>query len=125
MPDSLGHLEISAENTNNGLSARISTESNAVKSYLENNLQVLQQTLQDLGLKIDRIHIIVQDALSSQSSSDFSAQYGHTGSGQDGRAPKPSSGKPGSSPANPLDGVVLDATSWLAMNPNNRFHTVA
>jgi hypothetical protein len=124
-PDSLGRLEIIAENTAHGVSARISTESNAVKSYLENNLQVLQQTLQDQGLKIDRIHIIVQDASDSQSSSGLSAQFGHTGSGQNGREPQFSSEKSGPSILDSVDEAVWDPESWLAMNPNKRFHTVA
>jgi flagellar hook-length control protein FliK len=124
-PDSLGRLEISAENTIQGLSARISTESNAVKSYLESNLQSLQQTLQDQGLKIDRIHIVVQDAFDAQSSSGFSAQYGHAGPGQDGRDPQFSKGVMDSAPASSLDEAVIDTSSWLALNPNNRFYIVA
>jgi hypothetical protein len=124
-PDSLGRLEIRAENTIHGVAVRISTESSAVKSYLENNLQLLQQTLQDQGLKIDRIHIVVQDAFDSQSSSGFTAQFGHTGSGQNGKEPQFSSGKSGLSPVNPIEEGVLDPASWLALNPNNRFYTVA
>jgi flagellar hook-length control protein FliK len=124
-PDNLGSLEIRAENTIYGVSARISTESNAVKSYLENNLQALQQTLQDQGLKIDRIHIVVQNSFDSQSSSGFSAQLGYTGSGQNGRESQFSSGKSGSSSENPADDEALDPASWLALNPNNRFYTVA
>jgi flagellar hook-length control protein FliK len=124
-PDSLGRLEIRAENTIHGVMARISTESGAVKSYLENNLQLLQQTLQDQGLKIDRIHIVVQDGFDPQSSSGYTAQFGHAGSGQDGKESQPSSGKSSSSNVNSIEEAVLDTTSWLALNPNNRFYTVA
>jgi len=124
-PDGFGRLEISAENTIHGVSARISTESSTVKSYLENNLQLLQQTLQDQGLKIDRIHIVVQDAMDAQSSSGFSAQFGQTGSGQNGKDPHLSSAKPGTSPADAMEEGSLDPASWLALNPNNRFYTVA
>jgi len=85
----------------------------------------LQQTLQDQGLKIDRIHIIFQDASDFQSSSGFSAQFGHAGTGQNGREPKLSSGESGSSPINPTEEAILDRASWLALNPNNRFYTVA
>ena len=124
-PDSLGRLEIRAENTGSGVWARISTESNTVKSYLDNNLQVLQQALQDQGLRIDRIHIIFQDASDSQSSSGFSAQFGHTGSGQNGREAQSSSGKASPSIPNTVDEAVPDPASWLALNPDNRFYTVA
>jgi flagellar hook-length control protein FliK len=124
-PESLGSLEIKAENTINGVSARISTESHAVKSYLESNLQVLQQALQDQGLKIERIQVTVQDAFDSQSSSGFSAQFGHTGSGQQGKESQFLSGKGESSSANLPDDAVLDPASWLALNPNNRFYTIA
>jgi flagellar hook-length control protein FliK len=124
-PDSLGRLEIRAENTAHGVSARISTDSGAVKSYLENNLQLLQQTLQDQGLKIDRIHIVVQDGFDSQSSSGYTAQFGHAGSGQNGKEPQLSSGKSSASHMNPIDETDLDPASWLALNPSSSFYTVA
>jgi len=124
-PDSLGRLEIRAENTTHGVSARISTDSGAVKSYLENNLQLLQQTLQDQGLKIDRIHIVVQDAFDLQSSSGYTAQFGHAGSGQNGKEPQLFSEKSRASHMNPIDEVGLDSASWFALNPNSRFYTVA
>ncbi len=124
-PDSLGRLEIRAENTAHGVSARISTDSSAVKSYLENNLQLLQQTLQDQGLKIDRIHIVVQDAFDPQSSSGYTAQFGHAGSGQNGKEPQLFSGKSSASHMNPIDETGLDSASWFALNPNSRFYTVA
>ena len=124
-PDSLGRLEIRAENTGHGVTARISTDSGAVKSYLENNLQLLQQTLQDQGLKIDRIHIVVQDAFDSKSFSGHTAQFGHAGSGQNGKEPQPSSEKSSASHMNSIDETGLDLASWLALNPNSSFYTVA
>ena len=124
-PDSLGRLEIRAENTAYGVSARISTDSGVVKSYLENNLQLLQQTLQDQGLKIDRIHIVVQDGFDHQSSSGYTAQFGHAGSGQNGKDPQLPSGKSSALHMNPIDETGLDPASWLALNPNSSFYTVA
>jgi flagellar hook-length control protein FliK len=124
-PDSLGRLEIKAETTLNGVTARITTESNNVKSYLENNLQFLQQTLQDQGLKIDRIHIVVQDAYDSQSPSGFTSQFGHAGSGQNSREPQTHAQSSGSSAMTPTDEMTVDPTTWLSLNPNNRFYTVA
>lgn len=124
-PDGFGRLEIRAENTMHGISARISTESGAVKSYLENNLQLLQQTLQDQGLKIDRIQIIVQDASDSQSSSGFTSQFGNAGAGQNGRDSEFSAGKTDKNSVHPANDGITDAASWLARNPDNRFYTVA
>lgn len=124
-PESLGRMEIKVEATAQGVSARISTESGAVKSYLESNLQMLLQTLQDQGLKIDRIQVTVQDAFDSQSSSGFSAQFGHAGSGQNGREAHLPSGKSESFSGNSVDEAVPDAESWLALNPNKRFYTIA
>jgi flagellar hook-length control protein FliK len=125
-PDSLGRLEIRAETTLNGITARITTESSNVKSYLENNLQSLQQTLQDQGLKVDRIHIVVQDAFDSQSPSGYSAQFGHAGSGQNGREQQQGHSNPsGSSSAAPTDEMTIDSATWFSLNPNSRFYTVA
>ena len=124
-PESLGHLEIKAETTLNGVTARITTESNNVKSYLENNLQFLQQTLQDQGLKVERIHIVVQDAFSSQSPSGFAAHSGHANSGQDGRESQTHTQSSGSSQTNTTDEMTVDPLTWISLNPNSRFHTVA
>jgi hypothetical protein len=124
-PDSLGRLEIKAETTINGVTARITTESSNVKSYLENNLQFLQQTLQDQGLKVDRIHIVVQDAFDSQSQSGYAPQFGHAGSGQNGREQQPQTHSSGSSAMIATEEVTIDPITWLSLNPNNRFYTVA
>ncbi len=124
-PDSLGRLEIRAESTSSGVVARITTESGSVKGYLESNLHLLQQTLQDQGLKVDRIHIIVQDGFNSQSSPGYASQFGHTGSGHTGSEPHKSSETPGNVAANQPEEVVVDSTTWVSLNPNTRFHTVA
>ncbi|MBN1571467.1 MAG: flagellar hook-length control protein FliK [Acidobacteria bacterium] len=124
-PDLLGRIEIKAETTGSGVTARIATESESVKSYLENNLQLLQQTLNDQGLRVDRIHIIVQDALDSRSSSGFGAQLGHSGSGRNSHNPDVSSNVSESGIRAPMDEITLDPQSWLALNPGNRFYTVA
>ncbi len=124
-PDSLGRLEIRAESTSSGVVARITTESGSVKGYLESNLHLLQQTLQDQGLKVDRIHIIVQDGFNSQSSPGYASQFGHAGSGHTGSEPHKSSETPGNVAANQPEEVVVDSTTWISLNPNTRFHTVA
>jgi flagellar hook-length control protein FliK len=100
-------------------------ESGDVKTYLENNLQLLQQTLNDQGLRVDRIQIILQDSLDSQSSSGFNAHFGHTGSGRGGRDSNDSSGTSESPNRSPSDEIIVDLQAWLALNPNNRFYTIA
>jgi flagellar hook-length control protein FliK len=126
-PDSLGRLEINAETAGAGVVARITTESSSVKTYLENNLHVLQQALQDNGLKVERIHIVVQEAFDPHSSSGNTTQFGHAGSEQNEEKPGslPGTGSKGSSTANPLEEMAIDPMAWIALNPNVRFHTVA
>jgi len=124
-PDSLGRLDINVETTVNGVTARIATESSSVKSYLENNLQILQQTLQDQGLRVDRIHIVVQDAFDSRSASGFSAPFGHPGPGQEGREARSHAPSSSSSTLSASEEITIDPITWLALNPNSRFYTVA
>jgi flagellar hook-length control protein FliK len=126
-PDSLGRLEINAETAGAVVVARITTESGSVKTYLENNLHVLQQTLQDNGLKVDRIHIVVQDAFNQQSSSGNTTNSGHAGSGQNDEKPNGFSrnGSVESSTENSLQEMTIDPMTWIALNPNVRFHTIA
>jgi flagellar hook-length control protein FliK len=124
-PDSLGRIEIRAETMGNGVIARIATESNSVKNYLENNMSILQQTLQDQGLKVDRIHIVVQDGLGFSSFSGYGAQFGHAGSGNTSDESQGSAELSGSMMADPLEEISLDPMTWDSLNPNIHFHTVA
>jgi flagellar hook-length control protein FliK len=124
-PDSLGRVEIRAETTGNGVIARIATESNSVRSYLENNMHVLQQTLQDQGLKVDRIYFVVQDGLSFSANTGYSAQFGHAGTGHPGGESHSSHGMSGSLTSDLAEEKPLDATTWVSLNPNIRFHTIA
>ena len=61
-PEELGKLEIRAESGRDGIVARIAAESVNVKKLLESNIQNLQQTLESRGLKVDRLHIVVEEA---------------------------------------------------------------
>jgi flagellar hook-length control protein FliK len=124
-PDVLGRIEINAAATINGVMARITTESHNVKAYLEHNLQLLQQTLNDQGLRVDRIQVVVQDALDSQTSSGYSSQFGHPGSGRSWRNTDAFSEASEPLPMGPVEEITVDPLSWLALNPNSRFHTVA
>ena len=120
-PDSLGHLEIRAESTTDGVVARIVAESNNVRNYLESNLHLLHQSLQDQGLKVDSIQVTVQDGSDSQSFSGNAAQSGNSGSGHHGRG----TGRPSDISANEPDELSVDPITWIALNPNVRFHTIA
>jgi len=124
-PANLGRMEIMAETATNGVIARITTESNSVKSYLENNLHVLQQTLQDQGLKVERIYIVVHDGLDSSLPSGYGAQFGNTGSRFSGEDYRGSSGSPGIAAADPPEEISVDLSSWMALNPSVRFYTIA
>ena len=79
-PEHLGRLEIRAESGRNGIIARIAAESMDVKRLLESNLQTLQQTLETRGLKIDRLHIIVEENSAYAAFAD-GGRYGHAGAG--------------------------------------------
>ncbi len=124
-PDHLGRLEILAETTVNGLAARISAESGAVKRYLESNLQGLQQNLEAQGLKVDRIHIVFQDAADGRSPADYGPHFGHPGSGREGGDTGSPPGSRISVDANSFEEPVLEPDRWLDRNPHGRFHTVA
>jgi flagellar hook-length control protein FliK len=122
-PDSLGHLEIRAESTVNGVVARIMAESGTVKNYLESNMHQLQQSLQDQGLRIDRIQVSVQDNSGSQSFSGYAAESGHSGSGNQGRSGNRSGS--GEIAADLQEELPVDPGTWAALNPNGRFYTIA
>jgi flagellar hook-length control protein FliK len=123
-PDSLGHLEIRAQSSVNGLVARIAAESSSIKDYLETNLHLLQQSMQDQGLKVDRIQVSVQDNNAFSSFTGFAAQSGHAGTGHHGRG-NGHSGAPGLLGMEQAEELVVDPLTWLALNPNIRFHTIA
>jgi flagellar hook-length control protein FliK len=125
-PESLGSLEIRAEATSNGVVARITAESAAVKNYLENNLHILQQNLQDQGLKVERIQIAVQEVVNQQASLGQFSQFGHAASGgrqwSDTHRPAQPAGDLFSTPA---EEIAVDPLTLIAAGSTNRFHTVA
>jgi flagellar hook-length control protein FliK len=124
-PDSLGRIEIRAETTGNGVIARIATESPMVKSYLENNMHMLQQTLQDQGLKADRIDIVVHDSLDFSAFSGYGAQFGHTGTGHAGNESHVFHESSGHMASEPLEEISLDPRSLAALNPDIHFYAIA
>jgi flagellar hook-length control protein FliK len=120
-PDGLGHLEIRAENTVHGVVARIVAESGSVKNYLETNLHSLQQSLQDQGLRVDRIQVTVQEGFVSHSFSGHASESGHSGSGHQGRGTV----RLADMSENYPEELTVDPATWIGLNPNGRFHTVA
>ena len=124
-PDSLGRLDIRAENSVNGVVARIVAESADTKNYLESNLHLLQRTLEDLGLKIDRVHVSLQESFGSSSFPGFAAESGRSGSGPAGQEAARSQVTPGALAVDQVEEVVVDPAPWASANPNVRFHAVA
>ena len=81
-PEHLGRLEIRAENGRNGIIAKIAAESIEAKKLLENNIQSLQQTLESRGLKVDRLHIVVEENVYAALADG--GRYGNSGTGTRG-----------------------------------------
>jgi flagellar hook-length control protein FliK len=124
-PDSLGRVEIKAETTTNGVVVRIVTEAGNIKSYLESNLQLLHQNLQDQGLKVDRIYISIQNGSDSQSASGHAAQFGNSGAGGSPKEPNKPSVPSSATSMEPSEDLFEDFTTSISPNPNVRFHTIA
>ena len=97
-PDALGRLEIRAESTAAGLTATIVAETHGVKAFLEQNLHSLYRTLQDMGLKVDRI-LVTEDG----------SQHHAPGQPNDGEA------RPGQDRSYPAS-----EPSWLPEDPDPR-----
>ncbi|MBN2241191.1 MAG: flagellar hook-length control protein FliK [Acidobacteria bacterium] len=120
-PDQFGHMEIRAESTARGMMVRISAETEGAKSILENNLTTLQQNLQESGVKVDRIQVVLQDFFDAQSSTGHSSKSGHFHSGQN--ESRPHRNYPGkSSPAEETDPDDADVRRY---GHRARFYTVA
>jgi hypothetical protein len=121
-PSTLGHLEIKAETTMGGVAATILTESPNVKNYLEHNLHILQQSLQDQGLKIDRIQVVVQEGFWLHHPSSGN-QESRSGSGQ--REEADPSVRRRERVEQTVEELALDAHTLALMSPHRTFHTVA
>jgi flagellar hook-length control protein FliK len=120
-PDEFGHMEIRAESTARGMAVRISAETGSIKSILENNLHILQHNLQELGLKVDRIQVMLQDFFDSQSNSGHFSKSGNSNSGQYEKGSRRNFGGNGNSP----EDAVHDNDDEAVYIPDARFHTVA
>lgn len=125
-PENLGNLEIKAETGAGGIVARIAAESSSVKQILENNLHTLQQNLQEQGLKIDRIDVVLQQGLDARQSGNANQQQsGQTGDGHRGEQSSTNGTDARSHSSFPLDDQNLDSTIPTILGPNSTFHTIA
>jgi len=122
-PENLGNLEIKAESGASGIVARIETESSSVKQYLESNLHSLQQSLQDQGLKVDRIDVVLQESLDLRHSSNH--QPGQAGGGRQGSEAGSSEDRSRLGSSIPESEIVVDPWIASALGSNSTFHAVA
>ncbi len=123
-PEHLGNLEIKAENGAGGIVARIAAESNSVKQYLESNIHTLQQSLQEQGLKVDRIDVVLQPSLDARQAGTQQQNPNQTGTGSQGsNAEGSNSGSRQDSPRRYE--VAIDPTRDVVLGPNSTFHTIA
>ncbi len=123
-PEHLGNLEIKAENTSSGIIARIAAESSSVKQYLEGNIHVLQQSLQEQGLKVDRIDVVLQHGLDSRQTGTHQQNPNQTGNGHQGTNADSEGNAPRQSPSHLIE-MMVDPSSDMLLGPNSTFHTVA
>jgi flagellar hook-length control protein FliK len=124
-PESLGQLQITAVNGIEGIVGRIVTESGRMREYLENNLPILQQSLQDQGLKVDRIEVVLQDSLDARQPNTQQQPLNHSGRGHGEDSPEHSSGATRVQSRTSSDGFAVDPLSRLTLGPDSTFHTIA
>ncbi|MFH1575220.1 MAG: flagellar hook-length control protein FliK [Acidobacteriota bacterium] len=121
-PALLGKLEVRAETGPSGVVATITAESSGVKDHLEQNLHLLHRSLQDQGVKVDRI-IVVENSPAQQSS--MNPDQGSSGAGQEGR-PSPRHPALRSSEGSRLDeSLPGNPLAVTPLSPNSTFHAVA
>ncbi len=122
-PADLGRLEINAEAGANGVIARIATESGSVKSYLESNLHLLQQSFQEQGLKLERIDVMIQQEFDARNPA---AQQQHSGNQESaGRGVPLSVSSLTDRKGVPADEIQVDPLTLMYLKPNSTFHTTA
>ena len=124
-PELLGQLEIRAESSISGIVARIVTESGSLREYLENNLSILHQSLQDQGLKVDRVEVVLQDSFNARQPAGHQQPSSQTGQGSQDSMHDRNAVLAVPGPAGTTDEIIVDPLSWLALGPNSTFHTIA
>jgi flagellar hook-length control protein FliK len=121
-PSSLGRMEIMAQTSGPGVMATITTESSAVKNYLEHNLHQLQQSFLDQGVKVDRIDVTVQEGFQPQHSSSGS-QDSRSSGGQQGESKSPV--WQGAQSEWSSEELAVDTQTLMILGPHSTFQTVA
>jgi flagellar hook-length control protein FliK len=120
-PENLGTLEIRAAASANGVVARIASDVGSVREYLQNNLHVLQQSLQDQGIKIDQIQVNVQD---QRQNPDHSAQFGFAGNGKHREEERQQGRSKNDESTKQPETASLESSSRVSV-ASGRFYTVA
>jgi flagellar hook-length control protein FliK len=124
-PEHLGNIEIKAENGIGGIVARIAAESANVKQFLETHLHSLQQSLQEQGLKVERIDIVVQEGLDLRQAGTHQQQSGQAGNGQQDAHSHAGGGNARSASSLSADELLVDSVTAAILGPNSTFHTIA
>ena len=124
-PEHLGNIEIKAENGIGGIVARIAAESANVKQFLENNLHSLQQSLQEQGLKVERIDVVVQEGLDLRQAGTHQQQSGQAGNGQQKSSSHTGGNDDRSASTLSGDELQVDSVTAAVLGPNSTFHTIA
>ncbi len=81
-PEELGPLEIQVVSRGGVLHARLSAESQEVKSVLDTQVASLQRHLQELGLKVERVDVVWQGSESLRQGAGEASAQGQFGQGQ-------------------------------------------
>jgi hypothetical protein len=81
-PEELGPLEIQVVSRGGVLHARLSAESQEVKSVLDTQVASLQRHLQELGLKVERVDVVWQGSESMRQGAGEASAQGQFGQGQ-------------------------------------------
>jgi hypothetical protein len=121
-PDVLGRLEIKAESTAAGLTATIVAETHGVKNFLEQNLHNLYRSLQDLGLKVDRI-LVTEDG--SPHHAPGQSNHGDGQHGQDRAYPARETSWPLGDPVTSTEAPPVASPTLGPWMLHSTFHAVA
>jgi flagellar hook-length control protein FliK len=127
-PEHLGRVEIRAESAASGVVARIVAESSDVKRHLEANLHLLETSLRDHGLRVDRIEVALSDGFDAMRSGAGSqsgwSERGHHGGGAQASEPG-GARRETDAPADVSEPVAATDPVVLPRRPNSTFHTIA
>ncbi|MDR1728756.1 MAG: flagellar hook-length control protein FliK [Acidobacteriota bacterium] len=122
-PEDLGRVDIRAEQGREGITARITAESREAKALLENNLPSLQQALEERGLRVDRLHVVMREGADASGFAEDGSRSGQPWAGRRARQGGRGSAQGGGFDENFADGVVEEAAP--VHRRGRGFHRVA